>query len=285
MFRVTRTVKLVVLAAVLGTAAVTAGSVRAESLIDVDVVPTIGTNSFAFTDGEVSWTLGDGTFTPTLRGTLTLDNANGSCARMRMEYFHQGTSIAVKYGGTVCAPNGGAHYYDVDLSPWSSPDIDLVKVSVQKQTAAGGSDFSIVESAYASPGTTSDNIEFTSKGVDFGGSQWSWVTSEPTGVASLYWNLGDGPEITPRLIGYIWLNNVAGLCARMNLRYYSESGALLAEKHGGSACAGDNDLHAVSVDLQPYTSTQIYKVEVQLQTQGKNGSWNVVDSDIPTINV
>jgi hypothetical protein len=125
---------------------------------------------------------------------------------------------------------------------------------------------------------------FTSKGVDFGGPQWSSFSSEPTGFASLYWNRGDGAEITPRLIGSIWLNNVAGLCTRMNLRYYTEAGALLAERHGGSGCAADDDLHAVSVDLQPYTSTQIYKVEVQLQTQRSNGSWNLVDSDIPTIN-
>jgi hypothetical protein len=284
MFRITRSAKLAVLAVVVAAATVMAGSASASAVIDLDVVPTIGTNSFSFNDGEVSWLLGDGTFTPALRGTLTLDNANGSCARMRMEYFHKGASIAVRYGGTVCAPNGNTHYYDVDLSPWSSPDIDLLKVSVEKQTAAGGSDFSIVESAYVSPGTTADNVEFTSKGVDFGGSQWSWATAEPTGPASLYWNRGDGAEITPRLMGYIWLNNAAGTCARMNLRYYTDSGALLAERHGGSGCAADDSLYAVSVDLQPYTSTQVYKVEVQLQTQKNNGSWDVIGSDIPTIN-
>jgi hypothetical protein len=70
----------------------------------------------------------------------------------------------------------------------------------------------------------------------------------------------------------------------MNLRYYTDSGALLAERHGGPGCAADDSLYAVSVDLQPYTSTQVYKVEVQLQTQKNNGSWDVIGSDIPTIN-
>src|SRR6476620_8345317 len=136
MFRTIRTLRLAILAVAVAAAAVMAGSARAAAAIDLDIVPTIGTNSFLFTEGEVSWTLGDGMFTPTLHGMLTLDNANGSCARMRMEYFHKDASIAVRYGGTVCAPNGGTHYYDVDLGPWSSADIDVLKVSVQKQTAA-----------------------------------------------------------------------------------------------------------------------------------------------------
>jgi len=284
MFRITRKMKVAVFAVLVAAAALMAGSARAD-LIDIDQGITIGTDSFNFNNGVVDWYLSNGKFNPLVWGTLTLDNANGSCARMRLEYFHDGASIAVRYGGTVCAHDGNAHAFDVDLNPYSDADTDLLKVSVEKQTAANGSQFSIVESAYFSPGTIPDGIGMTSQGVDFGGAQWSYATARPTYDASLYWNRGNGAAYTPRLMGYIWLNNVAGLCARMNLRYYSESGALLTEKHGGSACAADNSLHAISVDLNPYTATQIEKVVVQLQTQGTNGSWNLVGSDTATIDM
>jgi hypothetical protein len=284
MFRITLIARLAVLAVLASAVAVIAGSGKA-SLIDVDSVPPIGSSSFSFNYGSVDWMFSDGMYTPNVSGTLTLDNANGSCARVRLEYFHDGKSIAVKYGGSECAPDGKTHFYNVDLAPYSSPDTDLLKVSVEKQTAAGGPSYSIVESAYVSPGTMPDDVLLHSKGVDFGGGSWSPVTGEPTNHASLYWNRSGAGAIAPRLIGYIWLNNVAGLCARVNLRYSTETGSFLAEKHGGAGCAADDDLHAVSVDLQPYTSTEVGKVQVQLQTQGSNGSWNLVGSETVTIDV
>jgi len=277
MFRITRTVRLAVLAVLVVAATVLAGSIRA-ALVDQDSVPTIGTSSFEFKNGTVYWHFGNGRYDAHLTGTLRLNDANGSCARMRLEYFHNGASIATKYGGSVCAPDGKDHDYSVDLDPYSDPTIDLLKVSVEKQTASGGSDFSIVESTYVSPATWPDAIKIPSQGVDFGGDQFSTLTSQPTKYGSVYWNRGENGDITVRLMGYIWLNNVAGLCARMTLKYYTESGTFLTEKPGGSGCAADNNLHAVGVDLQPYTSTQVAKVTVQLQTQGSNGSWNLVGS-------
>jgi hypothetical protein len=284
MFRITRTVRLAVLAVLVVSATVLAGSVQAAT-IDEDSVPTIGTSSFEFENGTVDWHFGNGRYDAHLTGTLRLNGAGGSCARVRLEYFHNGASIITKYGGSVCAPDGKAHEYTVDLDPYSDPTIDLLKVSVEKQTASGGSDFSIVESTYVSPATWPDGVEITSQGIDFGGDKFSTLTSEPTKYGSVYWNRGENGEITVRLMGYIWLNNVAGLCARMNLRYYTESGTFLTEKPGGSGCAADNNLHAVAVDLQPYTSTQVGKVTVQLQTQGSNGSWNLVGSQSADIGV
>src|SRR5262245_3984186 len=156
--RINSILKRAALAAVAVAAAVamTAGSVQAAT-IDWDDVPTLGNSSFEFTKGEVFWHLSNGKFSAHLQGRLTLDDANGSCARMRMEYFADNVSIQVRTGGIVCAPDGKSHDYSVDLYPdYYNPDIDLLKVSVEKQTAAGGSDFSIVESAYVAPNTTSD---------------------------------------------------------------------------------------------------------------------------------
>jgi hypothetical protein len=39
----------------------------------------------------------------------------------------------------------------------------------------------------------------------------------------------------------------------------------------------------MNFDVSPYTSTQVEKVTVQLQSQGSNGSWNLVGSE--TVNI
>jgi hypothetical protein len=282
LFRITGSVKLAVLAGIVLVAAALAGSVRA-AVIDHDSVPTIGNDSFTFKDGELDWHFENGKFSVHLVGTLKLDDANGSCARMRLEYFHTGASITTRYGGTVCAPDGKSHEYDVDLNPYADPNVDLVKVSVEKQTASGGSSFSIVESAYFSPSTAPDKVLITSKGVDFGGDTFYSVINDPLNSADFYWNRGDGAAITPRLIGTYWLNKVAGVCARINLRYLTESGTFLASRADTPFCAADDGLDHRRIDLSPYTSTQVEKVDVQLQTQATNGSWNLVDSETVTI--
>jgi hypothetical protein len=282
MFRITGILKLAALAVLVTAAAVVTGSGQA-AMIEHESVPTIGNDSFKFEKGDLYWHLTDGKYSAHLVGTLRLNDANGSCAKMRLEYFHKGASIISKEGGEVCAPDGKANEWSVDLDPFSNADIDLVKVSVEKKTAAGGSSYSIVQSAYFSPGTSPDDVEIDAKGVDFGATVFSSITSRPDGAGELYWNRGDGADITPRLLGAFWLNNVAGLCARMNLRYYTESGSYITEKPGGSYCAPDNNTHGVNVDLQKVTSSQVAKVEVQLQTQGTNGSWNVVGSKTVTI--
>jgi hypothetical protein len=278
MLRIARIVIVVAAAA-----AVMVGSGRA-AVIDHDSVSTIGNDSFKFRNGDVYWHFSNGKFSARLVGTLTLKNANGSCARMRMEYFDQGESIATKQGGTVCAPDGKSHDYDVDLNKYSDDNIDLLKVSVEKQTASDKSSFSIVESAYFSPSTAPDKVLITSKGVDLGGDEFSSITSEPVYSADFYWNrVASSGDITPRLIATYWLNNVAGLCARIDLRYETESGSYLAEKHDTPFCAADNDLHHVQVDFQRYTSNEVGRVLVQLQTQASNGSWNLVGSQVVTI--
>ena len=48
-------------------------------------------------------------------------------------------------------------------------------------------------------------------------------------------------------------------------------------------CADDNGLHQFTVDLDPYTSNKVGKVDVQLQTQGSNGSWNTAGSQTVSI--
>ena len=86
-----------------------------------------------------------------------------------------------------------------------------------------------------------------------------------------------------RLVGFLHLRNVAGVCVRMNLRYLSASGSFLTARSGGAACANDNGYHWAVVDLRPYASSKIAKVKVQLQTQASDGSWNVAGAQTVSI--
>ncbi len=263
-----RVLAMVAIACAAAIAAGTAHATTTSRLVDFDDVSTLGSGSFEFRSGTLSWWW-DSEISAHLKGEIKLDDANGSCARMRMEYFNDSVSITTKYGGTVCAPDGKSHSYTVDINPYGDPNIDLVKVSLQKETASG---WSIVESAYFKPTLDTTKVRLTADGVDFGDDYWG--VSSPIGSGTLEWGQGEGMNLTPHLRGYIWLNNVAGLCARVDLTYFTLSGAVLAEKHGGSVCAPDNSRYTASVDLAPYTSDQISSVAVNLQTQGSDGSWN-----------
>ena len=90
--------------------------------------------------------------------------------------------------------------------------------------------------------------------------------------------LEDG-QVTPHLMGTLHLNNIEGGCARMNIRYLTESGAFLTSRAGGVVCASDNDHHEFTVDLEPYDSNKIGQVNVQLQSQNTNGTFTVVGSE------
>lgn len=228
--------------------------------------------------GELKFKLSGGKITPHLTGTLHINDADGTCARMKLVYRDADNDVlATKYGGTVCVDDDRHHEYGVDLDPYSDNDIDEVKIILQKQTASG---WSTVDDGIWGIDPANDAVKITEDGVDFG--SYSWGVSAPTGSGTMSWDL-DGATVEPQLTGTLHINNSAGVCARMNLRYLTESGAFLTSRSGGEVCADDNGHHRWSVDLSPYASSKIGKVKVQLQTQGSNGSWNVAGSDTVSI--
>jgi hypothetical protein len=232
-------------------------------------------------NGELMWSYDGGQVSAHLTGALYLDGVVGDCARMRLDYFdHDGDTLATRYGGTVCAPDDQLHYWTVDLDPYSSPEIAELKVSVEKQTTLNGP-FSTAVSSIHNPNINSHWVEIYATGFDFGNDVW--YLDRPSSGGTVWWRLEEGGEITPHLTGTLWLNNVDGGCARMNIRYLSEAGSFLTNRPGGTVCVHDNDRHGFTVDLDPYGSNKIGQVNVQLQTQNANGTWNVVGNDIETI--
>ena len=251
--------------AVLSAAALFASSAQASEMITQSPVPTLGTNDFQFDDGNVDWIDAGDTLYADLFGTLVLNNTSGSCARMRLDYLYKGPIVYTDYGGEVCAPDGGKHKWTVDIendNPFRN--VDNVKVSIETKTGSHG--WSILDSAYFSPQPPSDKVRLHSDEADFGDDYWSWVTMETTGSGTMYWNRADGNAYTPRLMGTLWL--WMGTCTRLHLTYKDDSGHVLADKYGGAACPNDFDLHPYTVDLSPYTGTNIRSVTVNIQEQG-----------------
>ncbi|MEM9711116.1 MAG: hypothetical protein AAGA17_02755 [Actinomycetota bacterium] len=80
----------------------------------------------------------------------------------------------------------------------------------------------------------------------------------------------------PVLDGKLFINNAAGLCARMQIAYYSSSGSWLATRSGGTVCAPNNRVNTWSVSLMPYGSSSVYRAEIRLQTVA-NGVATTID--------
>jgi hypothetical protein len=228
--------------------------------------------------GDLMWSYENGQVSAHLTGGLYLDGVVGDCARMRLDYFDgDGDTLATRWGGTVCAPDNQLHYWIVDLDEYSSPYIAELKISIEKQTTLNGPFTTAVSSVHA-PNVNSDSVKITTSGFDFGNDDWG--VSGPLGSGTMWWRLEENGELTPHLMGTLWLNNVNGGCARMNLRYLTEGGAFLRAEPGGTVCSHDNARHGFTVDLEPWSSNKIGQVNVQLQTQNSNGTFNVVGNSV-----
>lgn len=266
---------------------VLAGSAHA-SVIDTDPVK-LTAKSVDFGDdwwgvggplgsGELSFKYSGGKITPRLTGTIHLDDADGMCGKVRMEAFDAaGTMLDRSYGGEVCANDDKHHSWSVDFEPYSDASIASVQVAIDKETSAGWFTEDS-ETYWANPHP--DDVKIKTKGFDLGGPTYG--LSDPSSSGTMNWNLHNGTS-TPHLVATLWLQNAAGDCARVNLRYLTDSGTELNEEAGGTVCAGDNSLQDFGVNLGPYSSNQLGKVQVQLQTEGTNGKYTTVGSDTVSI--
>ncbi len=281
--------KLMTAALAIAAAGAFAGSAQA-SVIDYDDVKLtavsydFGDAGYAFGEptgsGDLHFHHESGGIRPHLVGTIHVDQADDTCARMRLEYYDDtGAWMQTRYGGEVCAFDDQHHSWSVDLDPYKDPDINSVRVSVQRENLSG---WATMASATYAADTHDDNVRITEQALDFGNDNWSSL-GWPVGSGEVSWGL-DGSNVTPRLEGVMWINNSAGTCARMNLRYLTETGAFLTERAGGTVCAPTNGPHGFSVDFGSYSSNKIGQVTVQLQTQGSNGSYVTAGSQTVSIN-
>ena len=229
--------------------------------------------------GRLEFALRDSKIEPRLTGKLHVNDADGTCARIKLVYRDRDNDALTDphFSTSRCVDDDRHHEYDIDLNPYADDDIDDVRVTLQKQTASG---WSAVESETYPVDTTDDDVRITADGVDFGG--LGFDLGVPQGSGEVSWEL-DGVKVTPRLGGGLHLNNSSGVCARVNLRYYMASGVYLTKRADEERCAEDNGHHFWIIDFDPHESNKIGKVKVQIQTQSSNGSWNVAGSQTVSI--
>lgn len=112
-----------------------------------------------------------------------------------------------------------------------------------------------------------DYVRLTSTNIDLGDN--SWFQGAPIGFAVLSWDTSTGTTITPRLFGYLHLNSARGMHARVQMTYYDVFGTRLHQGYGGTVTPQDDYHHVWHVNgLAPYSSPDIYRVEVALTYEG-----------------
>jgi hypothetical protein len=114
-----------------------------------------------------------------------------------------------------------------------------------------------------------DSVKVTGSKVDFGGEYFA--LGEPTGSGTMTWSIVSG-FYTPRLTGYLHMNNAAGKYARMHISYWDGGGGHISTRHGGAVQASGNGHQYWSVDLSPSTLAQIVEAHVctELSDDGVN---------------
>jgi len=89
-----------------------------------------------------------GVVTPHLTGNLYINNSNGKCARMRIDYYDAAHNwITVKTGGKVCATSNALHTWSVNLQPFGANNVYHVHVSTTEETAPGSGVFDVLGTA------------------------------------------------------------------------------------------------------------------------------------------
>lgn len=90
--------------------------------------------------GDLDWDVTGGLVSPILNnGNIYINNASGTCARMRLEVYDINHNfLASRNGGTVCAPNGALHSWSVNFAAPGHANTTHAHVILQVQTAGGG---------------------------------------------------------------------------------------------------------------------------------------------------
>jgi hypothetical protein len=85
----------------------------------------------------LGWDETSGRVSPIISGTLFINNASGTCARVRLEAYDANHDIVgSRNGGTVCATNGSVHQWSVYFDVAGDTDTTHAHVVLQRQTSS-----------------------------------------------------------------------------------------------------------------------------------------------------
>jgi hypothetical protein len=121
-----------------------------------------------------------------------------------------------------------------------------------------------------------DRPKITTSGFDFGGDQF--LGSGPTTAGWLWWWNENG-SIRADLEGAIWLDNVAGHCARIRMDHHSSAHQLLGSRTSILRCVTTNRATGWNVDLDSFAHHDVDHVIVKLEVMLADGSYDVAGAE------
>ena len=128
-----------------------------------------------------------------------------------------------------------------------------------------------------------DTVKLTSRQIDFGSDDWVGLLSEPWGSARIYWDVVDGFS-TPKIVGWLHLNNAAYQYARIYLTFYDGAGNYVSQMYSDTEYVWNNDHHSFGMDLRPYPDRQIVSLRVCTELSDDGQDFEVINCKIRDMN-
>jgi hypothetical protein len=279
------TAMLAILAATAGVSAV-AGSAQA-AVVNDSVVQLTSDSDVHLYPGHVDWDYSNGLVTPKLTGTMLMYNER--CFRVSVTNWDGSKKLDVKHGAKRCIKNDSdTRQQAIDLSGVADARTDRVTVAVEEQNQTND-DWVVREESGkhwwdAELFPWMDTVQLLGDGIDLGGGTFDTATGNPTGSALVQWSIDDG-EATASLSPTLFLDDMAGMCGRVELRYLDEAGTLVDTVDGAEWCPTSNAEESHTETLAAAPSSQIFQVEVAMQTSPNvnKKTWSDVTSQTKSI--
>jgi hypothetical protein len=279
------TATLAVLAATAGVSAV-AGSAQA-AVVNDSVVQLTSDSDVQLYPGHVHWDYSNGIVTPKLDGTMLMYNER--CFRVSITNWDGDTKLDVKHGAKRCIKNDSdTRQQAIDLSGVPDARTDRVTVAVEEQNQSND-DWVVREESGkhwwdAELFPWMDTVQLLGDGIDLGGGTFDTTTGNPTSSVLVKWSIDDGLA-TASLSPTLFLDDMAGMCGRAELRYRDEAGTLVDTVDGSTWCPTSNAEEHHTETLAAAPSSQIFQVEIAMQTSpSKNKKvWSDVGSQTKSI--
>ena len=143
-------------------------------------------------------------------------------------------------------------------------------MTLEKKT---GSTYTSLGSATRALGTVHTDVKISASTYDFGSEDL--LAGSPWHPADVAWSLSGG-RTTATLTGTLHIKNASGACARMELAYLDDGGAVLSTRTGGTKCASDNGHFKFPITLGGFGDYRVSDLRVSLESIAANGSVRTV---------
>ena len=215
--------------------------------------------------GNLAWDMSNGLVQANVTGLLSIENGDDTCARIRRDYYNGDDHFDTQYSPALCAQDDDRHEWQVIYVGTGHALTDKVVVAIEKQSL---NDWTTQDERTFRLNTFLDQFTVTRQGIDIGGDD-AFAGGAPVNPAEVTWPIDEG-LVTPEFETWLHLDNLAGDCGRINVRFLTEDGDYLDSRASDHRCAPDNNHHSWRLEIPSYTSGLIGKAEVQAQTRVAN---------------